>query len=263
MNPKTAAGSRKSTPVSCASFPRPRAVFRLKSLSVCLFLVVISAVFSAPATARSRPVGITPTLKEITVRHHGKPFVIRRNPDNSATIDPAYAKTSRPCPPFCIQPMRIAPGVETVGELEVIDYLDQKYNHSKGNIDIVDSRTPEWVAHGTIPGSINLPWTRLEPRKGAATEDVIRLLKAQFGVTLTRGADVFSVEEVLATGKPGDVFDFSQAHTLVLFCNGMWCGQSPNNIRNLLKLGYPAARLKWYRGGMQDWSALGLSTAHP
>ncbi|MED5532474.1 MAG: rhodanese-like domain-containing protein, partial [Pseudomonadota bacterium] len=49
----------------------------------------------------------------------------------------------------------------------------------------------------------------------------------------------------------------------VMFCNGMWCGQSPNNIKNLLKFGYPAHKIKWYRGGMQDWEILGLSTAKP
>ena len=48
-----------------------------------------------------------------------------------------------------------------------------------------------------------------------------------------------------------------------MFCNGMWCGQSPNNIKNLLKFGYPAHKIKWYRGGMQNWSNLGLSTAKP
>jgi rhodanese-related sulfurtransferase len=56
------------------------------------------------------------------------------------------------------------------------------------------------------------------------------------------------------------LWDYSSAKTLVLFCNGMWCGQSPNNILNLLKFGYPADKIKWYRGGMQDWEILGLST---
>jgi hypothetical protein len=29
---------------------------------------------------------------------------------------------------------------------------------------------------------------------------------------------------------------------------------------NLLKFGYPPHKLKWYRGGMQDWEILGLTT---
>jgi hypothetical protein len=28
----------------------------------------------------------------------------------------------------------------------------------------------------------------------------------------------------------------------------------------LLALGYPAHKLKWYRGGMQSWKSLGLTT---
>jgi hypothetical protein len=31
----------------------------------------------------------------------------------------------------------------------------------------------------------------------------------------------------------------------------------------LLKIGYPAHKLFWYRGGMQDWENLGLTTVKP
>jgi len=46
-----------------------------------------------------------------------------------------------------------------------------------------------------------------------------------------------------------------------MFCNGMWCGQSPNNIPNLLRCGYPEDKRNRYRGGMLDWEMLGLATA--
>ena len=55
-------------------------------------------------------------------------------------------------------------------------------------------------------------------------------------------------------------WDFSNAKTLVLYCNGMWCSQSTAAIESLLHFGYPAEKLKWYRGGMQDWENLGLTT---
>ena len=32
-----------------------------------------------------------------------------------------------------------------------------------------------------------------------------------------------------------EVFDYGSAKTLVMFCNGMWCGQSPASIKTLLK----------------------------
>jgi hypothetical protein len=31
----------------------------------------------------------------------------------------------------------------------------------------------------------------------------------------------------------------------------------------LLALGYPAHKIKWYRGGMQSWKSLGLTTVFP
>ncbi|MGB5337485.1 MAG: rhodanese-like domain-containing protein, partial [Gammaproteobacteria bacterium] len=78
------------------------------------------------------------------------------------------------------------------------------------------------------------------------------------------GADPISIGEIMQdrfnVGLLEDLWDYSNAKTLVVFCNGMWCGQSPNNIRNLLKFGYPAHKIKWYRGGMQAWEMLGLTT---
>ena len=52
----------------------------------------------------------------------------------------------------------------------------------------------------------------------------------------------------------------SKAKTLVMFCNGMWCGQSPASIDALRKFGYPADKIKYFRGGMQTWKILGLTT---
>jgi len=58
------------------------------------------------------PVGITPNLMSVTVMHNGAATEIVRNQDNANTVNPAFAKTSRKCPPFCIQPSSLAPGVE-------------------------------------------------------------------------------------------------------------------------------------------------------
>lgn len=231
---------------------------------LCSTLVVSSLAFAGVAAAKEgKPVGITPDIMSVTVQHNGKANEIKRDQNNAATVIPAFAKTSRPCPPFCIQPIVLAPGVETLGENEVIHYLDQKYNKGHSNVLVVDSRTPDWVAKGTIPGAINLPWTKLNPKKGATTDGIMKIMQDHFAVKLVKGADAFSVDEAIAAGDTSKVFDYSSCKTLVMFCNGMWCGQSPNNIMNLLKFGYPADKIKWYRGGMQDWAVLGLSTAKP
>lgn len=222
---------------------------------------VLALTLSATVSAEKLEVGITPDMQKLDFTHDGKSYTIMRNQDQKNNVNENFAKTSRKCPPFCIQPMVLAPGVETLGEVEVIHYIKKM---SEGeNILLVDSRTPDWVERGTIPGAKNLPWTKLNPAKGATTEGIIEVMTKEFGAKLAEGADAFTVDEAVAEGNAGKAFDYSQAKTLVMFCNGMWCGQSPNNILNLLKFGYPADKIKWYRGGMQDWEVLGLSTVKP
>ena len=190
-------------------------------------------------------VNITSKLESVTVRHGASDVNIMRNQNQKNTINPAFAKTSRKCPPFCIQPATLAPGVETIAELEVLDYL-KRMSEGDESIVVVDSRTPDWVAKGTIPGAINIPWTSLNPAKGADPISIGEILEGRFNARNLEG-----------------LWDFREARTLVMFCNGMWCGQSPNNIKNLLGFGYPADKIKWYRGGMQNWETLGLTTVKP
>jgi rhodanese-related sulfurtransferase len=206
-------------------------------------LVAFACVVSFSATAK--PVNLTPDVASVEFTVDGKKFTINRNQDNANLIDSNYAKTSRPCPPFCIRPIVLAPGVETIGELEVFEYL-KKLDTDK-NLMVIDSRTPDWVARGTIAGAVNIPWTGLDAKKGATELDIELIVIDEFG----------------AKKDDNGKWDFSNAKTLVLFCNGMWCGQSPRNINTLLSMGYPAEKLKWYRGGMQTWHVLGLSTVIP
>ena len=86
-------------------------------------LLLVSALTLAVSAQAGKPVGITPTMMDASVVHDGASTKIMRDQDNSATVIPAFAKTSRPCPPFCIQPIVLAPGVEALGEREIIDYL--------------------------------------------------------------------------------------------------------------------------------------------
>lgn len=233
----------------------------MKQLNKLLALTILSGITTI-SIAAGKPVGISPDLMSINVTHNGKLVQIKRNQDNSNTVIQDFAKTSRPCPPFCVQPMTIAPGVETLGELEVINYI-QKMEAGDKSIFLADSRTPDWVAKGTIPGAINVSWTELAPAKGATTESIMKVMIDTFGVQLATGADEFAVDEAIAEGTTSKVFDYSKAKTLVLFCNGMWCGQSPASIKSLLKYGYPASKIKWYRDGMQAWEILGFNTVKP
>ena len=216
----------------------------MKSL-IAAATIAVSALIPLSAQAENRPVGITFDMSEATVMHNGKSVKITRDQDNNATVIDAFAKTSRPCPPFCIQPISLAPGVETIGEAEIIDYLVKMSNGDK-TILVIDSRTPNWVERGTIPGAKNLPWTLLNTAKGADPLSIGEIMSEEFGAEEFDG-----------------LWKFSKAKTLVMFCNGMWCGQSPANIKSLLDFGYPAHKIKWYRGGMQNWSNLGLTTVKP
>ena len=209
-----------------------------------LLSVLVLALPWGVSTAGELKVRIEAGLPSVTVNHNGKPVVIQRKQNKDSTIDPLFAKTARPCPPFCIQPATVAPGVETIAELEVLDYL-KRMSEGDDSIMVIDSRTRDWVKRGTIPGSVNIPWTTLNVSR-SDPHSITDMLEDRFGVIPMEG-----------------LWDFSNARTLVMFCNGMWCGQSPNNIKSLLKVGYPAEKIKWYRGGMQDWSVLGLTTVRP
>ncbi|MFO7604264.1 MAG: rhodanese-like domain-containing protein [Gammaproteobacteria bacterium] len=207
-------------------------------------LLLCGLPFNASAAANSqREVNITATLPAIEVMHQGKPVRIERTQEQGALIDPEFALTSRPCPPYCIQPMQLAPGVETLGELELLHYLQKTRDDS--SVMVIDSREPVWLNKGMIPGAKNIPWTRLFNKTATETE-IAEVLQFEFNALRT-----------------GSLWNFESVKTLVFYCNGPWCGQSPTNIRALLALGYPAHKLKWYRGGMQGWKQLGLTTVTP
>ena len=124
-----------------------------------LLVTALMAVFLVPLAAQAGNVGITKDIMSITVQTKNGPVKIIRNQDNNAVIAPGFAKTSRKCPPFCVQPQKVAPGVETVGELEVVKYME------KGGL-IIDARTVEWHVKGTIPGSKSIPYTQVASRLG-------------------------------------------------------------------------------------------------
>lgn len=207
----------------------------------CAGLVNVAVVFGAlPASAQD--VKITQDLPYFEF-DNGKRFIlIERNQDQDAVIDPSFAKTSRPCPPFCIHPMKAAEGVETLGELELLDFI--KAHVEPGTGFLVDARLREWYEAATIPGSVNLPFTLFQNDATNPFRDgILQLLGAAKG--------------------DGGVWDFSDAKHLAMFCNGPWCDQSPRAIRDLLAIGYPADKLYYYRGGMQNWMMLGLSVEVP
>ncbi len=223
-------------------------MIKMKMFKGFVVATAASVLVACGATTAEKPaadvaVKITPKMDSATVNLNGSDVTIMRNQDQNNTVNPAFAKTSRKCPPFCIRPISTAKGVETIAELEVIAYV--KKMAAGENVMLVDYRTPDWHAKGTIPGAVNVPFTKINRSKGADDLSIAESLEL-FGATET-----------------GSGWDFSNAKTLVMFCNGMWCGQSPLGIAGIMDMGYPAEKIKWYRGGMQDWEILGLSTVKP
>ncbi|PLY15945.1 MAG: sulfurtransferase [Sedimenticola sp.] len=214
-----------------------------RAMTVFLSTLTLSCTLFA-AEETDFPVKITDTLPYVDLSNDGKPLRVQRNQDTENMVDLDFAITSRSCPPFCIQPMSVASGVETIGELELLEYIRRK-DSGDNSIIIIDSRTGEWLAKGMIPTAINIPWTALS-LKTASAKSIAEILEFQL--------DVISTEAL---------WNFENAKTAILYCNGPWCGQSPTSIRTLLALGYPANRIKWYRMGMQGWKMLGLTTVTP
>ena len=211
----------------------------LRGTHLCTGLLLPMALCLA-LQAQAVQVKITPELDHVDVMHAGKPVRIQRIQDTGHKIIDDFAKTSRPCPEFCIHPMRVAPGVETLGELELLDFMTHEVKTGQGMV--IDARLAEFHRIETIPTSVNIPFTVIK----VDNPHIDRIL-------LALGA---------RKSSPGE-WNFERAMTLALWCNGPWCDQSSRAIKALLKLGYPPARLKYYRGGMQTWKLLGLTTVVP
>ncbi len=222
--------------------------------TVCLLTWVLNA--------QALDVKLTPNREFVEVIHKNKLVRVQRIQDQDHKLGGGFAKTSRKCPPFCIQPMSAGDGVETVAQLEIFDFMENELLDGHGLL--VDARTPAWWKRGTIPGSVNIPFTVF-----SLDIDDPQLIEMMKSVGVKRRGEVggFSraLEEIGLMGgdRKNDEWDFTSAKKLVIWCNGMWCGQSPRAIKGLLELGYPSDKILYYRGGMQVWQSLGLTVVVP
>ena len=138
-----------------------------------------------------------------------------------------------------LSPMKIHEDIETFGELEVLEFLEDMQDDSQ--MLLVDSRKTQWYESVTIPSAKNIPFIYFTERDKWNDEKNAAL-------------KLFGVKGEKAP------YDFSNVKTVLFFCNGVWCRQSPQMIEALLELGYPAKKIKWYRGGMQSWLSVGMTS---
>ncbi len=127
-----------------------------------------------------------------------------------------------------LQPLIPIKGVVPVDEIDVLNALNDKDSI------VVDMRVVDDRVKGTIPGSVGIPYTEVAMRM-----DELGCKKPVAGSTK---------------------WDCSKAKKIYAFCNGPVCPQSPMAMAAMTRDGFPATKIYYYRGGMLDWDALGLTT---
>jgi rhodanese-related sulfurtransferase len=204
-------------------------------------LVGIIAISLFATSLNALEVNITKNIPYVDVDINGESVRIQRIQDTNHKLKNSYTKTSRPAPPFTIQPYQPIKGIQTVGELDVINFISNEVNNNTGIL--VDARMPKWHQVGTIPGAINIP----------------------FSILSTKGDNPFisQIFELFGAVNKKGKWDFSKAQIIMIFDNGPWCQQGVRAMKNLVKLGYPKSKIRYYRGGMQYWQILGLTTLKP
>ena len=93
-----------------------------------------------------------------------------------------------------IRPMQLAPGVRTVGELEVLEHIGRA-------LPLVDSRLPRYVAEGTIPTAVGIPHGETTARLAEFDPEVDTVLFCN-GPQCAATPD--AIQQLLAAGHPAE-----------------------------------------------------------
>lgn len=205
---------------------------------VLVFSLFTGLLLAQPPKKDNYLIGITDSLSHITTTDSGEKVTILRIQNVENFLNDDFTKTSRPCPPFCIQPTKIDKRVENIGEVELIKFINTKISSHKGIL--IDTRLKSWFELETIPSSINIPFSIIESASKKRMEMIFKIL----GMKITEDGS----------------WDFSKAKELAIFDNGIWCAQATHFLPNMLKYGYPAEKILYYREGLQGWKLVGLTT---
>jgi len=127
--------------------------------------------------------------------------------------------------PGYFQPFVPVKGVTPVTEADMLKALNDK------EVMVVDMRVQEQFLKETIPTAINIPYLEMELR----------------------------LDEVGCV-KEGEDWNCKKAVKVYGFCNGPVCAQSPIAMKAMVRNGFPADKIFYFRGGMLTWAALGLTT---
>lgn len=97
-----------------------------------------------------------------------------------------------------VQPLEAAPGVRTVGELELLELLDA------GAL-LVDSRTSGSFGGRTLPGAVNIPHDQTLERRSELTRDGVNVLFCN-GPQCPQSPD--ALRQLCAEGFPADALAY-------------------------------------------------------
>jgi len=195
-------------------------------------LIVLLAV--AATAGKYDKVKITPDMAYIYVYHKGKAVKVHRIQDTKHKLTGEYAKIYRPGK--SIQPIKMHKDIQTIGEVELLQFMVDKGNKKKGLV--VDLRSKKAYKKESIPSAVNIPAETKDNK--TKVEKILKILGAK------RAAD--------------GSLDTSRAMEIAFYCNGLWCNKSSEFIKTFLELGYPADKMLYYRGGFQMWKILGFTT---
>ncbi len=197
-------------------------------------IIVLMVVTLSLSAGQYDKVKITPDMSYIYVYHKGKAVKVHRIQDTKHKLTGEYAKQYRPGKD--IQPIKIHQDIQTIGEVELLNFMKTKGNGKTGIL--VDLRDKSEYKKESIPSAVNIP-ARVKDNK-VKLEKILKVLGAK------RASD--------------GTLDTKKAMDVVFYCNGLWCAKSSEFIKLFVELGYPSEKIYYYRGGFQMWKILGFTT---
>lgn len=144
------------------------------------------------------------------------------------------------CADDCLPPLTPHRGIIPVAEAEVIGFLRNQVTEGTGLL--IDVRSAQAYAAGSIPGALNIP------------------------LELLSGANPYRADILKAFGAmdaPSNTLDFATARSVLVFGDGPLDPDAASAASQLVQAGYPARQILYYRGGLQSWRLLGLNVEPP
>ena len=237
---------------------------RLAALTTALALNsgITTTPVHADASGDKKTAPLKPDVPYLFVVHEGRSIRVERDIYDSQKVRRDIRSTmlhqAGSCPPFCIQPISLDVPVDTIAEAELVDFMLNQMRDGAGTLVDVRSRLEHELS--TIPGSVH--FSVQDILKGPGDEKFKAML-SEFGVKprgeaggLTRLLESVGYKDAMLT----DDWDFTGAKELVFWANSAMDAIPAKSIGMFLEAGYPASKLKWYRGGLASWEFWGFNT---